>query len=204
MEVPMQEYENSAGGMSYRTMKGINFKEISKYLEGSNQKNSQGILNKNKEYYIASANKTIARLELSKERIEDVNILPETADIISDKISSALYWLEKLKNDIKKVNNGSEILKKHQYKKWHAVKLLPSAAEGLMIMTRIEKQINKIDSNETVNKKLIENIFIHLDKSKTIFLELLELGKLSDFEKAEKLRVEGYSELVIANSKLPR
>jgi hypothetical protein len=198
----MQEYENTAGGMSYRTMNGIDFREINKYLEGSNQKNSLEILNKNKEYYIASANKTIARLELSKERVENTNILPETANIISDKISSALYWLEKLKKDIKNVNNKSEIIKKHQYKKWHAVKLLPSAAEGLMIITRIEEQIN--NSNETSNKNLIENISQHLEKSKTIFLELLNLGELSDFQKAEILRIEGYNEIVIANSKLPK
>jgi hypothetical protein len=171
-------------------------------LEGSNQKNSLEILNKNKEYYIASANKTIARLELSKERVENTNILPETANIISDKISSSLYWLEKLKKDIKNVNNKSEIIKKHQYKKWHAVKLLPSAAEGLMIITRIEEQIN--NSNETINKNLIENISKHLEKSKTIFLDLLNLGELSDFQKAEILRIEGYNEIVIANSKLPK
>jgi hypothetical protein len=169
MEVLMKEYENTAGGMSYRTMGGIDFREISKYLEGSNQKNSLEILNKNKEYYIASANKTIARLELSKERVKNVNILPETSDIISDNIFSALEWLEKLKKDINNVNNESELLKRDQYKKWHAVKLLPSAVEGLMIMTIIEKQLCKIDSNESISKNLFENISYHLEKQRPFF-----------------------------------
>jgi hypothetical protein len=196
----MQEHENIAGGMSYRTMNGIDFKEISDYLEGSDQKSLLEILNKNKEYYIASANKTIARLELSKKRVENGNILPETLNIILGKVSNAINWLEKVKEDIGNVNYGSELIKNYQYKKWHAIKLLPSAAEGIMIIYMIEKQLYKIDSNE----KLVENISPHLEKAKTIFLELLDLGVLSDFKKAEKSRIEGYNEIVIANSKLPK
>jgi hypothetical protein len=196
----MQEHENIAGGMSYRTMNGIDFKEISDYLEGSDPKSSLEILNKNMEYYIASANKTIARLELSKKRVENGNILPETLNIILGKVSNAINWLEKVKEDIGNVNYGSELIKNYQYKKWHAIKLLPSAAEGIMIIYMIEKQLYKIDSNE----KLVENISPHLEKAKTIFLELLDLGVLSDFKKAEKSRIEGYNEIVIANSKLPK
>ncbi|MDD3985318.1 MAG: hypothetical protein PHY59_05420 [Methanobacterium sp.] len=66
----MQENENIAGGMSYRTMKGINFKKIEKYLIGNDNNSSTEILEKNKDYYIASANKTIARIELAKKRSE--------------------------------------------------------------------------------------------------------------------------------------
>jgi len=200
----MQENENIAGGMSYRTMNGIDFTGISDYLEGSNQKSSIEIFIKNKEYYIASANKTIARLELAKKRVENGNILPETSNIIYEKISSALDWLERLKEDIKNVNNGSVIMEKYQYKKWHAVKLLPSAAEGIMIASMIETQLYEIDLTETGHKKLFENISQHLEKAKAIFLELLDLGELSDFKKAEKLRIDGYNEIVIANRKLPK
>ena len=62
----MQEGENIAGGMSYRTMNGIKTTKIMDYLEGYDDDSSRKYLNKNKDYYIASANKTISRLELAK------------------------------------------------------------------------------------------------------------------------------------------
>jgi hypothetical protein len=62
----MQETENMAGVMSYRTMNGIDTSIIMSYLEGTNKNSSTEIFKKNREYYIASANKTISRLELTK------------------------------------------------------------------------------------------------------------------------------------------
>ena len=61
---------NMAGGMSYRTMNGIDVRYIMEYLEGTDENSSKEILKKNREYYIASANKTISRLELAKKRVE--------------------------------------------------------------------------------------------------------------------------------------
>jgi hypothetical protein len=62
----MKETKNMACGMSYRTMNGIDTSYIMSYLEGNDQNSSTEILKKNREYYIASANKTISRLELAK------------------------------------------------------------------------------------------------------------------------------------------
>jgi hypothetical protein len=56
--------------MSYRTMNGIDNSHIMKYLEGTNENSSTEIFKKNREYYIASANKTISKLELTKKRVE--------------------------------------------------------------------------------------------------------------------------------------
>ena len=52
-----------SGGMSYRTMDDIDNSLILKYLEGCDFHSKTTILNKNKTYYIASADKTIARLK---------------------------------------------------------------------------------------------------------------------------------------------
>ena len=64
----MQEGENIAGGMSYRTMNGIKTTKIMDYLEGYDDDSSMEILEKNKDYYIASANKTISRLDSRKKK----------------------------------------------------------------------------------------------------------------------------------------
>jgi len=42
-------------------LNGIDTTVIMEYLEGTNENSSKGILGKNKDYYIASADKTIAR-----------------------------------------------------------------------------------------------------------------------------------------------
>jgi hypothetical protein len=62
----MQETENMADGMSYRTMNGIDTRKIMSYLEDRNKKSSEEIFHKNRDYHIASADKTIVRLELPK------------------------------------------------------------------------------------------------------------------------------------------
>ena len=74
----MQEGENIAGGMSYRTMNGIKTTKIMDYLEGFDDDSSMEILEKNKDYYIASANKTISRLDLAKKRVEYARLEKKT------------------------------------------------------------------------------------------------------------------------------
>ena len=53
-------------------------------------------------------------------------------EMICNKISNAIKWLNELKDKIKSLKQ-SELLKSNQYKRWHAVKLIPSAAEGITI-----------------------------------------------------------------------
>jgi hypothetical protein len=203
MVFQMQEGEKVAGGMSYRTMNGIDTTKIMKYLEGSTEESHLEILEKNKDYYVASAKKTISRLKLAKKRVEHGQIDPLHAKMIDDKITSSLKWLEKLKEHVMRVTNISEPLKIGQYKKWHAIKLLPSAAEGIVITSLIKEKIDNfsVNSNE-INHKKLENAKIHNDNAEAIFLELLNLSEKSNFKAAERSRIEGYGEAIIADKQI--
>jgi hypothetical protein len=200
--VKMHEGEKIAGGMSYRTMNGNAVKNLMKYLEGSDESSSKEILEKNKDYYIASANKTIARLELAKKRVEYAQIEENGAEMY-DRISTAIKWLNELKDKITSVTNRSELLEPNQYKKWHAVKLIPSAAEGIAISLLIDREIACInDKSESSDKILVESARTHNKKAKSNFIMLLNLSDQSNFKEAERLRIEGYSEAALAVKKI--
>ena len=160
-------------------------------------------LKKNREYYIASANKTISRLELAKKRTEYSNINKDPKKMIYNKISSALKWLNELKEHISNVSETSELLKSDQYRRWHAIKLIPSAAEGIIITSSINRKIadqSKIQSD--LDKNLIESANTHNIKAESIFMDLLNLTEESNFKEAERLRIEGYGECVLAEKKI--
>ena len=199
----MQETENMAGGMSYRTMNGIDTSHIMKYLEGTNENSSTEIFNKNRDYYIASADKTISRLELTKKRVEYGHLNKNFSEMVCNKISNAIMWLDELKEYINKVSKSSDLLKSNQYKRWHAVKLIPSAAEGLIITTTINRKIAELDkSRPDSDKKLLRSASTHNRKAESIFKYLLNLTGRSDFKEAEMLRIEGYMECVIVDKKI--
>ncbi len=203
--VHMQEGEKIAGGMSYRTLNGVDTTIIMRYLEDTNENSSKEILEKNKDYYIASANKTITRLKLAKKRVEHAHIDSNCAELIDKKIFSSIKWLNRLKDNIISATNKSELLELQQYKKWHAVKLIPSAAEGITISLLINRKIAHIsDTKEFPDKKLLESARIHNKKAKSIFIKLLNLSEQSNFKEAERLRIEGYDECVIADKKIKK
>jgi len=199
----MKEGENIAGGMSYRTMDGIKTIKIMDYLKGFDNDSTAEILERNKDYYIASANKTISRLELAKKRAEYARLEKETEKLIYEKIFRALNWLEELKEDILNIKNNFKFLEVDQYKKWHAVKLIPSAAEGIIITSLIKRKLDNSfrDSNES-NKSIVETARKHIEKAEIIFRDLLNLNEFSDFKEAERSRIEGYNEAVLADAKL--
>ena len=199
----MQETENMAGGMSYRTMNGIDSSNIMSYLEGSDNNSSIEILKKNREYYIASANKTISRLELAKKRAEYGHLEKNFHEMINNKIICAIKWLNELKDYINTVSKTSELLKSSQYKRWHAVKLIPSAAEGIVITTSINRKINDLDKNRIdTDKTLVKSARSHNTRAELIFKDLLNLTERSDFKEAERLRIKGYRESVLAEKKI--
>jgi hypothetical protein len=199
----MQDNENIAGGMTYRTMNGIDTTHIMKYLEGTNKNSSTEIFNKNRDYYIASANKTISRLELTKKRIEYGHMNNNFREIVCNKISNAIIWLDELKEYINRVSKSSDLLKSKQYKKWHAVKLIPSAAEGIIITSTINRKIVELDKPQSdLDKKLLRSASTHNKKAESIFKYLLNLTDRSDFKEAEMLRIEGYRECVIVDKKI--
>jgi len=198
----MEEGENIAGGMSYRTMDGIDSKRIMKYLDGLDDESYMKILEENKIYYIVSAEKTSARLNLTKKRVENGRLHTECAKMINTKIYTSLRWLEKLKEDIMSVKNKSEILELTQYRKWHAVKLLPSSAEGILITSSIKEKIEKLSVNPQIGPEKLEEAMIHIEKAEEIFFDLLNLSEKSDFNAAERSRIVGYSEAVLADKEL--
>jgi hypothetical protein len=195
----LKEEEDSAGGMSYRTMKEIDTFSIIKYLEGYNERSSTEIFEKNKEYYIASADKTIARLELARIRLKHANLSGEDNSMLLNRLSNGLNWLKTLKKNIRKANNNSEFQKVISYKKWHSVKLLPSGVEGYLITNSIQRNIdgikNKLPESESED---LRNAKTHNQKAKLIFLKLLNLDVSSDFKAAEKSRIKAYNEAVTA------
>ncbi len=194
VESGLSNKEEIAGGMSYQIMKGFKTNEIMKYLSGHDVQSSWMILEKNKEYYIASANKIIARFELAKVRIENINIKEKDSQLVNLKLNNGLKWLNNLIKNIKNANNFNKFLEKVPYKQWHAVKLIPSAAEGYAITVSIELKINQLNQfNANVMK--LNNINSHNKTTKEIFLALLNLDEKSDFNIAEKQRIKGYEEI---------
>ncbi|MGB7967985.1 MAG: hypothetical protein WCF28_00280 [Methanobacterium sp.] len=125
--------------------------------------------------------------------------------MVCNKISNAIIWLNELKEYINKDSKSSDLLKSNQYKRWHAVKLIPSAAEGLIITTTINRKIVELDkAYYDLDKKLIRSATTHNKKAESIFKYLLNLTGRSDFKEAEMLRIEGYRECIIVDKKISK
>lgn len=195
-----EEYEDSAGGMTYRTMKGIETSSMMKYLEGHDKMSSSEIFEKNKEYYIASANKIIARLELAKIRVKHAKLSKEDKKMLRDRLSHGLNWLDTLKKNIDGTKNNSEFQKAVYYKEWHSVKLIPSGVEGYIITTSIERDINKITDKlpESIDRENLKTAETCNENAKMIFLKLLDLNVDSNFKAAANSRIKAYNEAAVA------
>lgn len=189
-----QKPEKSAGGMSYRTLQGIETTLITHYLDYNDKKPLSIVFEKNKKYYMASADKTIARLELAKIRVENSAISSDECQFVLNRISHGLNCMVSIKNRIKNVSSNKELHKITPYKIWHAVKLIPQAAEGYAILISIEEIIFTSDRSESDPVKL-KKVKFHLKKGKKIFMCLLNLDENSDFQTAEKSRLKAYEEI---------
>ncbi len=189
------EKEKNAGGMTYRTLPGIETTLITQYLDRHDKKPLYIVSEKNKKYYMASADKTIARLELAKIRVENSDISWDEYQVVMERISHGLDCMERIKNRVKNVASNGELHKLTPYKLWHAVKLIPSAAEGYAVTASIENALFR-DKRPESNPDL-EKIKTHLDNAKTIFSHLLNLDESTDFTAAEKSRLKAYKEIKI-------
>lgn len=188
-----QEMEKNAGGMSYRTLPGIETTLIAQYLDSND--NESTIFEKNKKYYLASADKTIARLELAKIRVQKSDMPSDECQFVLDKINRGLHLIEGLKNQIKHETHNEELQKATHYKMWHAIKLIPSAAEGYAIISSLEKTI--FNNNEPESKNKLKMDEINLKDVKNIFSYLLNLDESSDFAVAEKYHLKAYEKMEI-------
>ncbi len=70
---------------------------------------------------MASANKIIARLELAKIRIENIDIEEKDSRMLIMKLNNGIKWLKNLIQNIKNVTDTHKFPKEVPYKKWHAI-----------------------------------------------------------------------------------
>lgn len=182
-------------------MKGIEI-SVRDYLAGKDVNSSGKIFEKNKQYYIASANKTMTRLELAQARIRNAFLSEKDSKFLIDKILYGLNWLDVLKNNIKDAKDDIEFSKAVSYKEWHAVKLIPSAAEGYAICLIMEDKL-KVRNNKS-HVKLLEDAESDSQEAKIIFTELLNLKENSNFKLAEKQRIKGYRKLISVEETLKK
>jgi hypothetical protein len=196
-----QKNENMAGGISYRTLEGINPSEIFKYLDGADENSSNEILIKIKDYYVASADKIKFRILLAKKRVEHGFLDPEKSEIVDAKISESLKWLEDLKTAIRKQRSTRKFLEPQLYKQWHVIKLVPSAVEGLLLTSLIKINIDHYDGE---NHELPPNIESLTASSEKIFIKILDLTEKSDLEHAEKMRIDAYNKIGKAGNLLSK
>jgi hypothetical protein len=193
-----QEMEKNAGGMSYRTLPRIEKTLITQYLDSND--NESTIFEKNKKYYLASADKTIARLELAKIRVQNSDMPSDECQLVLDKINQGLHLIEGLKYQIKHETHNEKLQKATHYKIWHAIKLIPSAAEGYAIISSLERNIFNNKKHESKNK--LKKDEIHLKDLKNIFSYLLNLDESSDFAVAEKYHFKAYEKMEIMQKML--
>ncbi len=188
-----QKSEKIAGGMSYRTLPGIEITLITHYLDYNDKEPLSIVFEKNRQYYMASADKTIARLELAKIRVENSGIPYDEYRFVMGRISHGFDCMECIKNRIKNVSSNEELHKITPYKIWHAVKLIPQAAEGYVILISIQELIFTSNGSESAVK--LKKVKFHLKKAEKIFMCLLNLDENSDFQSAEKSRLKAYEEI---------
>jgi hypothetical protein len=181
--------ERNAGGMSYRTLSKLETILINQYLDN---KNPSKIFEKNKIYYLTSADKTIARLKLAKIRVDNSDMSHGRRQKVLYRINHGLDSMEYIKERVKNSTDNRELLFETPYKLWHKVKLIPSAAEGCAILSSLENTISS-----QIPKNQNKDVNIDLKNTKKIFSYLLNLDESSDFELAEKCLFQAYKELEV-------
>jgi hypothetical protein len=188
-----------AGGMVYQTNEEVESAGLMSYFSEQGGAVSPKILEQEKAYYIASADKTAARLELAKARITEANIPEDDRRMFMGRLDTGVKWTDSLKQRIRGAPDKAtfDAVVSQSYKKWHAVKLLPSAAEGYAIVDAIEAHIDleQNDAGLRDAKDLIE-------RSRAIFLQLLYLEENADFTVAEQSRLEAFRYAKNAREKL--
>lgn len=143
---------------------------------------------------MVSADKTIARLELAETRVKNSNISYNECQIVMGRISHGLNCMKCIKSRINQVTSNEELHTITPYKIWHAVKLIPQAAEGYAILASIESVIFTSDRPESDHVKF-KKVKFHVENVKKIFLFLLNLDESSDFQAAENSRLKAYEEI---------
>ncbi len=151
------------------------------------------ILDKEKEYYFASADKTAARLGLARTRIIKAVIPEDDHRMLVARLDSGLEWLERLKQRLSDAPDkpAFNAIASRSYKTWHAVKMIPAAAEGYAITDGIQDHIDWMKKRSPGDVHL-NNLEKLNNQAQAKFLSLLNLDERADFEYAEQERREAY------------
>lgn len=181
-----------AGGMTYNTHEGVDYVNIIHFFE---EGNSREIFEKKKVYYLASANKTKARLILARTRINDIKLNEDVANNLNQKISKAIEWTRNLKENLKNSDNEKEFQQVISYKKWHEVKLIPQASEGCALSCFLKDKLNKRTSDR-INK--FNDADIHNKKAERLLINVLDFNKDINFKLKEEQLSNAYKELDMA------
>lgn len=192
-----------AGGMVYQTNEEAESAGLMSYFSGHDGALAPGILEKEKEYYAASADKTAARLELAKARVTEAKIPEADRRMLLERLDSGLAWTDGLKKHIRDAPDKAafDAIVSQSYTNWHAVKLLPSSAEGFAITDGIQDHIDWAKTKKPGNANLREAENLNM-QAKAIFLWLLSLDEHADFTAAEQARLEAFKKASAAQDKL--
>ncbi|MDD1775386.1 MAG: hypothetical protein LUQ24_07635 [Methanobacterium sp.] len=175
----------NAGGMTYHIWKQQDYKIIEDQLD----KDDNGeILNKKKDYYLASTKKILTRLMLAAARIKNAEIAENESQYLDDKISDGIKWLKKLEDNITEAGTNSEFIDAVSYKEWHRVKLIPQSVEGYALTLLLELELKNSPKNSEI---AIENN----KKARKLFDDVLSLDKKENMKIAEEKRLEAFKKL---------
>lgn len=188
-----------AGGMAYQADEAEE-SSLMNYFYGHDGVVPTEILDKEKEYYFASADKTAARLGLAKERIVKAVIPEDDRRMLMGRLDSGLEWLEHLKQRLRDAPDkpAFDAIASSSYKAWHAVKIIPAAAEGYAVTDGIQDHIDWMKKRSPGDVHL-NNLEKLNNQAKAKFLGLLNLDECADFEDSEQDRVEAYRMAAEAN-----
>lgn len=186
--------------MKKKVMEKIDTTMLEGYLKGRGELASAEIMEKKKDYYLTSADKTLSRLELAKIRLKHSDLSESEVELLTEKISQGLDWLKVLKTDINKFKDDSEFDSAVYYNKWYLLKLLPAAVEGYFITKSVQSKISRITGNISASshRMQLRSAEKHNEKAKTVFHDLINLNENSDLENSQNLCIKAYSEVSTA------
>jgi len=181
-----------AGGMVHWTNEGVDLSPqgIMRHIAGNSDEDSTAILEKEKAYYAACVDKTLARLALARSRVDAADLTEGERLMLYGRLDSGTAWLNDIKEAFLSAGDRTTFERTIDLKTWHAVKMMPTAAEGFAIACSIEKSIDRAPDRWNKYRAVVVN-----ENARATFLRLLNLTGWADFIEREKDRIEAYGQL---------
>lgn len=164
------------------------------------------VLEKNKEYYIASLNKISVRLELAKVRVSGAQLPDADRSMLNSRIDSGLMWLDEHKRKLSAVSMAEEFAAatpQNFYRQLHVIKMIPRTSEGYAITVCMQRNIESVRAGMNVSGDAARALSEAGERNRHamgMFLDLLSLDERSDLNAAEKKMNDAFSEAAKADS----